>query len=436
MMGLIYTGLLIVVTLLILVIAFWGKGSEKYPRLKTVYRDKYLDETETLDDDLKRGKISEEVYDATKVELAQDLLAVAHQDRQLSGMTKFIVLLFVGVIVTFSAVYFWGTGYQEEAKNLDKQRSLAMPYVQKWLASMSIAELQQGNTIMDLNPPVELQDNLLGTLAALNLMSAKDHHTDPKELNLLGKIYLNMDQLQLAEKTYLDLYRLDPNNDNTYYTLLNIQLAMNDYKLNGRLEGLFDQFVMSNPTNESLILYYATVLFENQKVEKALHYFSMLADLYPEDSENHKLISQMIAGLIGQASGQAAETKPMTEESQVEIGKNAVNVLVNLTEIDRSTIPQEAILFLFVRNQEVGPPLAAKRIPIAAISEFPVQLQVTEQDLLMPGTTLAGQERLSISAKISLNGDPITSQGDIEADTVVVEDLSAPVSVNLHKIVE
>ncbi len=436
MMGLIYTGLLIVVTLLILVIAFWGKGSEKYPRLKTVYRDKYLDETETLDDDLKRGKISEEVYEATKVELAQDLLAVAHQDRQLSGMTKFIVLLFVGVIVTFSAVYFWGTGYQEEAKNLDKQRSLAMPYVQKWLASMSIAELQQGNTIMDLNPPVELQDNLLGTLAALNLMSAKDHHTDPKELNLLGKIYLNMDQLQLAEKTYLDLYRLDPNNDNTYYTLLNIQLAMNDYKLNGRLEGLFDQFVMSNPTNESLILYYATVLFENQKVEKALHYFSMLADLYPEDSENHKLISQMIAGLIGQASGQAAETKPMTEESQVEIGKNAVNVLVNLTEIDRSTIPQEAILFLFVRNQEVGPPLAAKRIPIAAISEFPVQLQVTEQDLLMPGTTLAGQERLSISAKISLNGDPITSQGDIEADTVVVEDLSAPVSVNLHKIVE
>lgn len=436
MMGLIYTGLLIVVTLLILVIAFWGKGSEKYPRLKTVYRDKYLDETETLDDDLKRGKISEEVYDATKVELAQDLLAVAHQDRQLSGMTKFIVLLFVGVIVTFSAVYFWGTGYQEEAKNLDKQRSLAMPYVQKWLASMSIAELQQGNTIMDLNPPVELQDNLLGTLAALNLMSAKDHHTDPKELNLLGKIYLNMDQLQLAEKTYLDLYRLDPNNDNTYYTLLNIQLAMNDYKLNGRLEGLFDQFVMSNPTNESLILYYATVLFENQKVEKALHYFSMLADLYPEDSENHKLISQMIAGLIGQASGQAAETKPMTEESQVEIGKNAVNVLVNLTEIDRSTIPQEAILFLFVRNQEVGPPLAAKRIPIAAISEFPVELQVTEQDLLMPGTTLAGQERLSISAKISLNGDPITSQGDIEADTVVVEDLSAPVSVNLHKIVE
>lgn len=438
MMGLIYTGLLIVVTLLILVMAFWGKGSEKYPRLKTVYRDKYIDETQTLDDDLKRGKISEEVYEATKIELAHDLLAVAHPDRQLSGVTKLIVLLFAGVIVTFSAVYFWGSGYQEEAKNLDKHRASAMPYVQKWLASMSIEELQQGNTIMDLNPPLELQDNLLGTLAALNLMSSRDHHTDPKELNLLGKIYLNMDQLKLAEKSYLDLYRLDPNNNNTYYTLLNIQLAMNDYKLDGRLEALFDQFVKSNPTNESLLLYYATLLFENQKVEKSLGYFSMLADLYPKDSENYKLITQMIAGLLGQGQTPAVDRSADKGEETpaIEVGVNAMDVVIDLSGVDLTAMPQEAILFLFVRNQEVGPPLAAKRIPMAAISEFPIKVQVSERDLLMPGTTLKGQPQLSISAKISLNGDPITSSGDIEADNVIVEDLATPVSVMLNKVVE
>lgn len=435
MMGLIYTVLLIVVTLLILVTAFWGKSAEKYPRLKTVYRDKYLDETATLDDDLKRGKISEAEYETTKVELAQDLLAVAHQDRQLSGITKVIVLLFAGVIITFSAVYFWGTGYQEEAKNLDRQRALAMPYVQKWLASVSVEQLQQGNTIMELNPPVELQDNLLGTLAALNLMSSRDHHTDVKELNLLGKIYLNMDQLKLAEKSYLDLYRLDPNNDNTYYTLLNIQLAMNDYKLNPRLEALFDQFVMNNPKNESLMLYYATVLFENQKLDKALHYFSTLADLYPEGSENRILITNMINGLTGQAQGNIA---PKQNDSSAEkaVAGDAIAVQIDLRDIDVASLPQEAILFLFVRNQEVGPPLAAKRIPLTAIASFPIALEVTEKDLLLPGTTLSGQERLSISAKISLNGDPITSKGDIEADNVVVEDLSAPVSVNLYRVVE
>lgn len=436
MMGLIYTALLIVVTLLILVMAFWGKSSEKYPRLKTVYRDKYLDETATLDDDLKRGKISEEEYEVTKVELAQDLLAVAHPDRQLSGMTKVIVLLFAGVIVSFSAVYFWGTGYQEEAKNLDRHRTLAMPYVQKWLASISIEEVQQGSSIMDLNPPVELQENLLGTLAALNLMSSTDHHTDPKELNLLGKIYLSMDQLQLAEKTYLDLYRLDPNNNNTYYTLLNIQLAMNDYKLNPRLEALFDQFVMNNPQNESLMLYYGTVLFENQRLDKALHYFSMLADLYPEDSENRRLITNMIAGLTGQVQDSAQDNKEQREDSEESVAATAINVQIDLSNVEVASFPQEAILFLFVRNQEVGPPLAAKRIPLSTISAFPMTLAVTEKDLLMPGTTLEDQERLTISAKISLNGDPITSKGDIEAETIVVEDLSAPIMINLNHIVE
>lgn len=430
MMGLIYTGLFVAVTLLILVVAFWGKGAEKFPRLKTVYRDKYLDETATLDDDLKRGKITSEEYEATKVELAQDLLAVAHEDRQLSGMTKLIVLLFAGIIVMFSAVYFWGTGYQEEAKKLDKHRALAMPYVQKWLAGTSIEALQQGANIMDLNPPLELQDNLLGTLAALNLMSSRDHHTDPKELNLLGKIYLSMDQLPLAEKTYLDLYRLDPNNDNTYYTLLNIQLARNDYKLNDRLEALFDQFVMNNPKNESLMLYYATVLFENQKLDKALHYFSTLADLYPEGSENRKLITNMINGLTGQVADADKET--VTDALKAE----AIAVQIDLSGVDLASLPKEAILFLFVRNQEVGPPLAAKRIPISAIKAFPVALTVTEKDLLMPGMSLTGQDSLSISAKISLNGDPITSKGDIEADNIVVEDISVPIVIDLHNIVE
>lgn len=434
--GLIYTLLLLVITLVILAFAFWGQGARKFTRLQDVYRDKYLDETETLDDDLKRGKIDQETYDETKVELAQDLLAVAHKDRQLSPMTKAITLAFGIAIVGGSAVYFWGEGYTEDAKNLDTQRTLAMPYVKIWLESTSIEDLQRGSSLMDLNPPVQIQENLLGTLASLNLMSSRDHHTDPKELNLLGKIYLNMDQLDLAEKTYLDLYRLDPNNTNTYYTLLNIQLAKNEYKLDARLEALFDQFVMNNPENESLLLYYGTVLFENQKVDKALHYFTLLANLYPEGSENRQVIMNMVSGLTGQMNmqaGQGQESAPATQEVM-----NAVTIPVSIA-LDEAVIdglPEEAILYLFVRNSEMGPPLAAKRIPVATISAFPLELEITEQDLLIPGTTLSGQENLSISAKISLNGDPVTKAGDIEAETTHVTDTQDTIEIILNKVAE
>ena len=269
--GLVYTLLLIAITLIILAIAFWGKGASKFTRLQDVYRDKYIDETETLDDDLGRGKIDQETYDATKVELAQDLLAVAHHDRQISPMTKAITLAFGVAVVAGSAVYFWGEGYTPDAQNLDTQRTAAMPYVQIWLESTAVEDLQRGGNLMDLNPPVQIQENLLGTLASLNLMSSRDHHTDPKELNLLGKIYLNMDQLDLAEKAYLDLYRLDPNNTNTYYTLLNIQLAKNEYKLDARLEALFDHANSIGPSGGTAMyegIIYALDIIETEFQDK------------------------------------------------------------------------------------------------------------------------------------------------------------------------
>lgn len=434
--GLVYTLLLIAITLIILAIAFWGKGANKFLRLQDVYRDKYMDETETLDDDLKRGKIDQDTYDHAKIELAQDLLAVAHHDRQISPITKAITLAFGVAIVGGSAIYFWGDGYTQDAKNLDQQRTLAMPYVKIWLESTSVEALQRGGNLMDLNPPVQIQENLLGTLASLNLMSSRDHHTDPKELNLLGKLYLNMDQLDLAEKAYLDLYRLDANNTNTYYTLLNIQLAKNEYRLNDRLEALFDQFVMNNPTNENLLLYYGTVLFENQKVDKALHYFTLLAELYPEGSDNRTVIMNMVSGLMQQAGAKNESFEEKTDTIAVD---NGVTIPVSIAIDDAlvADIPADAILFIFVRNNEVGPPLAAKRIPMAAMSGFPLQLEITAQDLLMPGTSLEGHEQISISAKISLNGDPITTTGDIEAETVVVTaDQEGAIAIILDKVAE
>ncbi|PWD83510.1 c-type cytochrome biogenesis protein CcmI [Ignatzschineria cameli] len=426
-LGITYTLLFILISLLFIGFALWGKSAGKYSRLKEVYRDKYIDETETLDDDLARGKIDKESYEATKIELAKDLLAVAHKDRPLTPALKGITFLFSGAIISFSALYFWVDGYSDDAKNLDTQRAAALPYVKEWLAATTIEDLQRESNLMDLNPPEPLQQNLLGTLAALNLMSSRDHHTDPKELNLLGKIYLNMDQLGLAEKSYLDLYRLDPSNDNTYYTLLNIQLAKNNYQLDNRLEALFDQFVLNNATNESLLLYYGTVLFENQKVDKAMHFFSILADLYPEDSENRQVILAMIETL----TGSGANLPPAAA--------NAVTlpVTITLSEAVVNDLPDEAVLFIYLRDQPVGPPLAAKRIPIAAIESFPLTITIGDQDLLIPGAaSLATKYDLSASAKISLNGDPITSAGDIESTAVAVPDLNQGINLLLDHIVE
>lgn len=459
-LGIIYTLLFLIISVGLLCYALWGKSSQHYPRLKDVYRDKYLDETESLEDDLARGKIDQAEYDEKKTELARDLLDVAKPDRTLNSLSKGIIaVLGVAVIGLFLTV-FWEDGYSKEAKELDTQRTIALPYVKEWLASTPLEVLQRGETIADLNPPEALQYNLLGTLAALNLMSASTHHNDPKELTLLGKLYLNMDQLGLAEKAYLDLYRVEnPVNNNTLYTLLNIQLAMNKYQLDQRLEGLFDNFVLRNQENESLLLYYGTVLFENQKIDKSMYFFSLLADRYPEGSENRNMILNMIATLTNGAEmngneingakgmnhpsqGQSQPQQSQPQRSSVPATESAavtsipINVSIEQNAVSADVLPQEAVLYLFVRKNEVGPPLAAKRIPLGAMGGFPVNLTITDADLLMPGAGLSEQLPLTLSAKISMNGDPISKAGDIEAKAVEIEALDTPVVLTLDHIVE
>lgn len=454
-LGIIYTLLFLIISLGLLCYALWGKNSQHYPRLKDVYRDKYLDETESLEDDLARGKIDQTEYDEKKTELARDLLEVAKPDRSLNFLSRAVIAILGLAIIGLFSTIFWEDGYSKEAKELDTQRTIALPYVKEWLASTPLEVLQRGETIADLNPPEALQYNLLGTLAALNLMSASTHHNDPKELNLLGKLYLNMDQLGLAEKAYLDLYRVEnPVNNNTLYTLLNIQLAMNNYQLDQRLEGLFDNFVLRNQENESLLLYYGTVLFENQKIDKSMYFFSLLADRYPEGSENRNMILNMIAtltngaeiggakGMSHPAQGQGQQQSQQQSQRQSQTAGSAITtskpiaVSIEQNAVSAAALPQDAILYLFVRKNEVGPPLAAKRIPLGTIGEFPVNLTITDADLLMPGVGLSEQLPLTLSAKISMNGDPISKAGDIEAQTVEIETFDAPVVLALDHVVE
>ncbi len=438
-LGILYTLLFLVISLGLLCYALWGKSSTHYARLEDVYRDKYLDESRSLEDDLARGKLDQTTYEEKKTELARDLLAVAKPDRSLSATSKGLIALLGVAIIGFCLAVFWRDGYTQAAKELDTQRAAALPYVKEWLASTPLEVLQRGETIADLNPPEALQYNLLGTLTALNLMSAATHHSDPKSLTLLGKLYLNMDQLGLAEKAYLDLYRIeDPVNNNTLYTLLNIQLAMNNYQLDQRLEGLFDNFVLRNQENESLLLYYGTVLFENQKIDKSMYFFSLLADRYPEGSDNRNMILNMIASLTGGGEQAAAGNGALMDSSEASAQETVEPIAVTITQsaVPVETLPPTAVLYLFVRNSEAGPPLAAKRIPLGALGAFPANLTITDADRLMPGASLRELLPLTLSAKISMNGDPISKAGDIEAEAVVIEALDTPITITLDRIVE
>jgi len=76
--------------------------------------------------------------------------------------------------------------------------------------------------------------------------------------------------------------------------------------------------------------------------------------------------------------------------------------------------------------------VAAKRIEVGS---FPVTLELSDADSLMPTANLSSQEKVSLSARISMQGIANAQAGDIEAEAVVTDTSNKnPVEIKLSRV--
>lgn len=75
-------------------------------------------------------------------------------------------------------------------------------------------------------------------------------------------------------------------------------------------------------------------------------------------------------------------------------------------------------LYVFARTLEGGLPVAVKRLPAG---EFPVTVELSDADGLMPTQKLSAQARVVLMARISRSGDAGASPGDLEAEAVELD---------------
>jgi cytochrome c-type biogenesis protein CcmH len=88
-----------------------------------------------------------------------------------------------------------------------------------------------------------------------------------------------------------------------------------------------------------------------------------------------------------------------------------VTVRVRVSPALAAKLPSGAPLFVLARDPtQPGPPFGAKRFPSAAL---PMQVQLTEQDSMMPTRTIKDAKQLVIVARFSTSGMPTQASGDL-----------------------
>lgn len=98
-------------------------------------------------------------------------------------------------------------------------------------------------------------------------------------------------------------------------------------------------------------------------------------------------------------------------DTVVEGAVSNIQGTVSLSEGLKNKMPENATLFLFVRNLDVkrGPPLAVQRIPEI---KMPYKFSLGPQDIMIPGTPFDGP--MVLTGRIDSDGDARVGAGDIE----------------------
>lgn len=166
--------------------------------------------------------------------------------------------------------------------------------------------------------------------------------------------------------------------------------------------------------------WYAGLAFaaNNEPLKAADAWEAMLQQNPPEDVA--VILRERVAALRGQTAA---------------VSTGAVSLLLTLNAQLAGELPESARLYVSVRDADAGgPPLAARQyLP----SSLPLEVQLDDRDAMVAGRTISTATNVLITARISMNGDPLGASGDfIGRKTVALASLDGPLSLQIAEVVE
>jgi cytochrome c-type biogenesis protein CcmH len=113
------------------------------------------------------------------------------------------------------------------------------------------------------------------------------------------------------------------------------------------------------------------------------------------------------------------------------------DITISITDALTNKVPTSGFLIVFAQDAVSGSrvPLAVKKV---ALPEFPVSIRLSPSDAMMPSLSLKNAELVSITARISLDEDVMTSAGELQGSLaqVKVNDSIQSVSLSINEEVK
>jgi len=246
---------------------------------------------------------------------------------------------------------------------------------------------------------------------------------------LLGRSAVVLGDFAIAREAFGEAYTRSKGQDPDAITGYAESLVMIDEReIDGHAAELFEQALALDPDNARALWYGGIVAYRRGDLPLAQQRWVEL--------QNHDLpddLRQIVAerlSEIARAQGQDAAAPPAAAGEEPD--PSAIRLRIALAPELSDRVAPDSQLFVIARRGESGPPLAVVR---RSISAWPVELEISDANAMLPGVKLAGGGPIRLIARISKQGQPIAASGDLFGEVGYDFSSASPVSVTIDRIV-
>lgn len=405
------------ITLVLLIIAFPFLRNKNHAKRDSLSNTQIIKQRlAELEREVKEGLISEidkrQAVDELKIALVDESAFTARK----TG-TAPLVLIVGGVI----ALICGGVVYSQVNQMSQVKRSTdaiaALPQLSQQLAKGNANSLTQ-------------QD--IADLALAIRQRLRDDPSDDTGWMYLGRLMLSIGQEVQAIEAIDRATVLAPANSGHKITLAQALMTTGDVNNLQRAQAILKGLLTSTPNNDNLALMMAVVSAQVGDLAQTKRYYAQVKDKLPNGSDMQQRLTSRIAELERRASNVAQLTGSGTEsgmavpdavndDSAAALSasskvKTGFTINVELSDEAKAKAPKEGFLIVFAQDalSENRMPAAVVKLPIGSI---PAVVVLGNENAMMPQYNLSSLSDITITARLSKDGDVSISSGEWQGST-------------------
>jgi len=169
-------------------------------------------------------------------------------------------------------------------------------------------------------------------------------------------------------------------------------------------------------------------------LENTVTYYNQVKSKLPQDSELVQNLVSRIAELEGQVEKVAFSQRGDQAVADTGRGNTAFLITIDLSEAARASLPSKGFLVVFAQDAD-----SQNRMPAAVVkqplSSFPLTVNLTVENAMMPQFTLDSLENVKLTARISEDENVAVAAGEWEGSvqSKVSKGRNTAISITINK---